>query len=110
MTTIYTTHPRYTEHDQPGHPEHAGRIRAVWQRLDESGLASRMAAVEAKAVSPELILTVHTPAYLDLLRRVSAQERMMRLDNDTYAGFESLDIAQLSAGGAVDTVDGVLSG
>ena len=32
MKTIYVTHPRYTEHDQPTHPEHAGRIRAVWQR------------------------------------------------------------------------------
>jgi len=110
MTTLYTTHPRYTEHDQPGHPEHAGRIRAVWKRLDESGLAARMMAVEAKAVSPELILTVHTPAYLALLQRVSAQERMMHLDADTYAGFGSLEIAQLSAGGAVDAVDAVLSG
>jgi acetoin utilization deacetylase AcuC-like enzyme len=110
MTTIYTTHPRYIEHDQPGHPEHAGRIRAVWKRLDESGLITRMQAVEAKAVSEELILTVHAPAYLDLLKRVSAQERMVRLDADTYAGFESLDIAKLSAGGAVDAVNAVLSG
>ena len=110
MKTIYVTHPRYTEHDQPTHPEHAGRIRAVWQRLDESGLKARMQAVEATAVSPELILTVHTPAYLDLLKRVSAQERMVRLDADTYAGPESLEIAQLSAGGAVDAVNAVLSG
>ena len=110
MTTIYTTHPRYHDHDQPGHPEHAGRIRAVWQRLDESGLKPRMQAIEAKPVSSELILTVHTPAYLDLLKRVSAQERMFRLDADTYAGFESLEIARLSAGGAVDAVDAVLGG
>ena len=32
----------------------------------------------------------------------------MRLDADTYAGSELLEIAQLSAGGAVDAVDAVL--
>ncbi len=110
MTTLYTTHPRYTEHDQAAHPEHAGRIRAVWARLDESGLRQRMQAVEVAEVSTDLILTVHTPDYLALLQRVSDQNHMMHLDADTYAGPGSLEIARLSAGGAVTAVDGVLSG
>lgn len=110
MTTIYTTHPRYTEHDQPTHSEHAGRIRAVWQRLDESGLKARMQTVAPQAVPTDLILTVHTPDYLELLQRVSAQTRTMLLDADTYAGANSLEIARLSAGGAVAAVDAVMSG
>jgi acetoin utilization deacetylase AcuC-like enzyme len=110
MTTVYTTHPRYTEHDQPTHPEHAGRIRAVWARLEESGLRDRMQAVDPVPVSDDLILTVHTPDYLDLLERVSAQSRQMHLDADTYAGHGSLEIARLSAGGAVAAVDAVLRG
>ncbi len=110
MTTIYTTHPRYVEHDLPTHSEHAGRIRAVWQRLDEAGLVSRMQAVEAQPVSEDLILTVHTPEYLELLRRVSMQDRLFRLDADTYAGPDSLEIAKLSAGGVVDALDAVLKG
>src|SRR5436190_24286981 len=110
MTTIYVTHPRYVEHDLPTHSEHAGRIRAVWQRLDENGLAARMQNAEAQPVSDAQILTVHTPEYLDLLRRVSAQERLVRLDADTYAGMDALDIAKLSAGGVVGAVDAVMSG
>lgn len=110
MTTIYTTHPRCIEHDQPTHPEHAGRIRAVWQRLNESGLSARMHAVEPQPVPTDLILTVHTPDYLELLQRVSAQPRQMQLDADTYAGANSLEIARLSAGGAVAAVDAVLGG
>ena len=110
MTTIYTTHPRCTEHDLPTHFEHAGRIRAVWQRLSESGLDARMESVEPQPVATELILTVHTPDYLDLLQRVSTQTRLMHLDADTYAVANSLEIARLSAGGAVTAVDAVLSG
>jgi acetoin utilization deacetylase AcuC-like enzyme len=110
MKTIYVTHPRYVEHDLPTHSEHAGRIRAVWQRLQENGLIERMQNAEAQPVSDAQILTVHTPEYLDLLRRVSAQERLVRLDADTYAGMDALDIARLSAGGVVDAVEAVMSG
>jgi len=110
MTTIYATHPRYTEHDFPGHPESAERIRAIWQGLDDSGVASRMQRVQAQAVDTDRVLAVHTAEYLDVLRRVGAGQRTTFLDPDTYAGPDALTIALLSAGGAVGAVDGVLGG
>ena len=110
MTTIFATHPRYTEHDYPGHPENADRIRAVWRGLDESGLSERMQSLEPHAVDTDWVLTVHTAAYLDLLRCVSDTPRTTFLDPDTYAGPDALTIALLSAGGAVGVVDRVLSG
>ncbi len=110
MTTVYATHPRYAEHDYPGHPENAERIRAIWRGLDESGLAARMRQLEAHAVDTELVLAVHAPAYLDMLRRINATPRTTFLDADTYAGPDALTIALLSAGGAVGAVDEVLSG
>ncbi|MBK9751501.1 MAG: histone deacetylase [Chloroflexi bacterium] len=110
MTTLYVTHPRFPEHDSPGHPEHAGRIRAIWQRLDETGLAARMQAVEAPSIERDLILSVHTPRYLDLLDKLSGLDRTVRLDNDTYANPWSYEIARLSAGGVVRAVDAVASG
>ncbi|MCW2650462.1 MAG: Histone deacetylase [Mycobacterium sp.] len=108
--TIYTTHPRYTEHDFPAHPEGAERIRAVWRGLDESGLATRMQRLQAQAVDESWVRTVHTAEYLELLRRVSALPRPTHLDADTYAGPDALAIALLSAGGAIDAVDRVLAG
>jgi acetoin utilization deacetylase AcuC-like enzyme len=108
--STYVTHPRYTEHDLPGHPERADRIRAIWRGLDESGLAARMRRPEPHAVDESLVLAVHTEDYLDLLRRVSAMPRTMHLDPDTYAGPGALEIALLSAGGAVVAVDTVLGG
>ena len=110
MTTVYATHPRYTEHDLPGHPESAQRIRAVWRGLDESGLSARMQPLQVQAVDTDLVLTVHTADYLDLLRRVSAMPRTTLLDADTYVGPDALTIALLSAGGAVGAVDTVLGG
>ncbi len=110
MTTIYATHPRYAEHDMPGHPEHAGRLQAVWKRLDETGLSARMRRVEASPASLELLRTVHTPAYLELLASTAAYQRLVRLDADTYVTPASYEIALLSAGGVVDAVDAVARG
>jgi acetoin utilization deacetylase AcuC-like enzyme len=110
MTTIYVTHPRYVEHDLAGHPEHAGRIRAVWKRLDEAGLTTRMRSVEATAAPVDLLRTVHTPGYLALLERIAGHERLARLDADTYVTPTSYEIALLSAGGIVDAVRAVMSG
>src|SRR5581483_8034669 len=106
----YATHPRYAEHDMHGHPENAGRIRAVWQGLDESGLTARMRSLGVQPVDFDSVLAVHTPEYVELLQQISASRRTTLLDADTYAGPGALSIALLSAGGVVGAVDAVLSG
>src|SRR5262249_44055745 len=110
MNTVYITHPRYPEHDLPGHPEHAGRIRAIWHRLDETGLAARLNRVEADLASIELLRTVHRPEYLDVLYTIPRYEHTVRLDPDTYACPTSYDIARLAAGGVVRAVEEVAAG
>ncbi|MBV8928449.1 MAG: histone deacetylase [Mycobacteriaceae bacterium] len=110
MTTVYATHPRYTEHDLPGHPENAERIRWVWRGLDESGLAPRMQRRDVQPLDADSVLSVHTVEHLAMLRRVSAAPGITHLDPDTYAGHDALTIALLSAGGAVGAVDSVLGG
>lgn len=109
VTTIYATHPRYPEHTLPGHPEHAGRIRAVWQQMED--LTARLKTVVPEAVTTELIRAVHTQDYIDILQWISASNQSnIRLDADTYADSGSYEIARLSAGGVVCAVDEVLSG
>lgn len=111
MTTIYATHPRYLEHNLPGHPEHAGRIRAVWKQLDESGLAARMAALDVQPVEKDLLLSVHTHEYLEILSWIGETQRYtVHLDADTYACPTSYDVARLSAGGVVGAISEVLGG
>ncbi|MCA9908391.1 MAG: histone deacetylase, partial [Anaerolineae bacterium] len=110
MTTLYATHPRYTEHDLESHPEHAGRIRAIWRALDDAGLSERMQRIQPEPVSDEQILSVHTPEYLDLLRKSASLTHTVRFDPDTYCNPTSFEIACLSAGGVVAAVDAVLGG
>jgi len=109
MNTAYVTHSRYPEHDLPGHPEHAGRIRAVWRRLDETKLTTRLNRLEADAAPIEMLRAVHRPEYLDLLYTIPHYEHTVRLDADTYACPTSYEIARLSAGGVIRAVQEVAS-
>jgi acetoin utilization deacetylase AcuC-like enzyme len=112
MTTLYVTHERYRDHKMQSynHPEHPGRIEAVWKVLAEAGLTERMQTIEATPVNDQQILRVHTQDHLNALKMVSGQERMLMFDQDTYALPESPDIARLSAGGIVNAVDAVMMG
>jgi len=110
VTTAYSTHPRYVEHDLAGHPEHAGRIRAIWQELDEAGLSNRLRAIEVRPLDPALARTVHTEKYLDTLARTQHFKQTARLDADTYTTPTSYEVALLAAGGVVGAVDAVLTG
>lgn len=110
MTTVYVTHPRYVEHTLPGHPENARRIQAVWDVLRQAELIERLKLIEPQPVDPDLILTVHTPEYLETLSKLASQNGLFHFDPDTYALPVSFEIAQLSAGGAVCAVDAVLRG
>ncbi|MBC7815047.1 MAG: histone deacetylase [Burkholderiales bacterium] len=110
VTTAYVTHPRYAEHNLPGHPEHAGRIQAVWHELERSNLTARMTTITPEPASEELLLTVHTLEYLQTLAWTATQDRMLHLDADTYASPTSYEIARLAAGGVVRAVDAVMRG
>ena len=110
MTTLYVTHPRCAEHDLPFHPEHAGRIRAVWKRIGESGLLERVQAVEAEPASEAQILAVHDADYLKALQASAQQGQTLHLDSDTYINPQSYEISRLSAGGVVLAADHVVTG
>jgi acetoin utilization deacetylase AcuC-like enzyme len=106
---VFVTHPRYVEHDMSGHPEHAGRIRAVWKKLESCRLKARMKHIEPQPVTDEQIRAVHTDEYLAMLNWMSGQSNIW-FDADTYAVATSPEIARLSAGGVVTAVDEVLNG
>jgi acetoin utilization deacetylase AcuC-like enzyme len=112
MTTAFVTHPRYIEHHMAGHPEHAGRIRAVWQEMEHAGLMSRVTRLEPEPIGDELIRTVHSERYIELLHWLDTNRKphMQHLDGDTYCTPTSIEVARLSAGGVVRAVDEVLSG
>ncbi len=110
MATAYVSHSSFTEHDFPRHPEHAGRIKAVWEQLSEQRLLDHFDRLSTTPASDEQILAAHSRAHLDRLIAVAQGDRITRLDQDTYALPQSLDVARLAAGAVVSAVDAVLNG
>ncbi|MFQ3565594.1 MAG: histone deacetylase [Aggregatilineales bacterium] len=110
MTIVYVTHPRFVEHDLAGHPEHAGRIRAVWQRLEEGGLTARMQKIELPLATSEQMRAVHHESYLAVLERTAGFDRTVRLDADTYVCPTSYEVARLAAGGGAAAAQAVALG
>jgi acetoin utilization deacetylase AcuC-like enzyme len=99
---------RYRDHEGPrGHPERPERLAAVGDAIAARGDA--LIPVAARAAQPEEILRVHARSHLDHLER-AARHAPVRLDPDTYLGSESLGVARLAAGGAIDLVRGVCRG
>jgi acetoin utilization deacetylase AcuC-like enzyme len=92
--------PRFEEHvTPPGHPERMERahvFNAAAARWLERG--GRSAA--PRPVSREELARVHHAAYLDRLAATAG--RAAKLDADTYTSPESLEIAALAAGAAVE--------
>jgi acetoin utilization deacetylase AcuC-like enzyme len=70
-----------------------------------------MKNIEAQFVENELLLTLHTREYLEMLAWVDeTQKQTVHLTVDTYASPTSYAVARLGAGGVVGAIDEVLSG
>jgi len=108
MITAYLTDESFTQHNFPQHPEHAGRIEAVWQQLSAAGLSYQLQRIEPTAAADEQILAVHTEDHLQRLVAVAQGDRMARLDPDTYALPASPKVARLAAGAVIGAVDALL--
>ena len=109
MTTAYVTDARFSEHSFPRHPEHAGRIQAVWKAFNAAGLKERLLPVDATPASDKQMLAVHSTDHLNQLAAISQQEKMVWIDQNTYALPASLGIARLAAGGVINMIDAVVA-
>ena len=110
MTTAYATDARFTEHDFARHPEHAGRIEAVWRELAAAGLRDQLLPVTARAASDEQLLAAHSASHLKRLAAISRQDKAVLIDQDTYALPDSFGIARLAAGAVIQAIDAALAG
>jgi acetoin utilization deacetylase AcuC-like enzyme len=110
MPTAYITDSRFERHNLEGHPEHAGRLRAIQRRMGEAGLLERLTHLEASPATDEDLRAVHSPAYLDRLATTAKQPDGVMFGPDTYVQPESFAIARLAAGAVLRAVDAVMQG
>ncbi len=110
MTTGLVYDERFLAHRAPyEHPEHPGRLAAIWRRLGEEGLAGRCELVPAREATREELGAIHTAAHIAAVE-ATARVDFVQLDPDTYACRDSALAARLAAGGLADLVSAVAAG
>jgi len=104
----YLRHPSSFEHDTGGHPENAGRLRAIEAALEQRDWLG-LDVAEAPAATLDQLLRVHPLAHIEAIEELSARGGGM-IDMDTVASAGSYVAALHSAGAAVAAVDAVMGG
>jgi acetoin utilization deacetylase AcuC-like enzyme len=107
--TILAWSDRFLGHDTGEHVEHPGRARAIKARLAGAGLLARATDMYVQSVPMRLLEQVHDLSYLNALDRF-AQQGGGWIDNDTFVGVDSVEVAKLAAGAASEVVRQVITG
>lgn len=103
--------PRFFRHRSgayhPERPERLDSARAAIERASrEAGYS--FAPVVPRAATDDELLRVHGTQFIEWLRTLRGDQGY--LDADTYVGPESVEVAELAAGGCVAMVDAMLDG
>lgn len=100
---------RFLDHDEPGHPENARRLRAVIAALEQSGILDELTRIEGRAASDSEIKAVHRPALMEQLQILS-YEGGGYIDGDTYVSSDSWAAASLASGAVLCATEAVMAG
>lgn len=98
---------------EPGehHPEAPGRIRAIVDSLQTSGLDKSCVRLEQRAVTDDEVRLAHTDGYLKtVLREIDGSSSGQLSTGDTNFGPQSLSVARHATGGLLNAVDSVIDG
>ncbi|GLT26884.1 hypothetical protein SLA2020_019240 [Shorea laevis] len=102
--------------DGEPHPENPNRIKAIWNKLQNSGTSQRCVTLNAKAVEDKLIQAVHSKNHNNLIRNISSKvfdsrrNRIASKLNSIYFNEGSSEAAYLAAGSVVEAAEKVAKG
>lgn len=110
MTAFLYTHPDCERHELSRHPERPERLRAVIDRLIQSGLTEELNVVLAEEIDDASLMLAHTREHVQKINDAEPATQVIRLDPDTYMSPGSLRASKLAAGACKSAVQDVLSG
>jgi len=101
----------YLKHDTgAGHPERPERLTAILDGLQRKGVLDQLVRLKPTAASTQWITTVHTPEYVERVRK-SCQAGIGYVDTpDAPSSRDSYDVALHAAGGVQAAIDAVMEG
>ena len=94
----------------PGHPERPERLLAIVKRLEEKDLLSKLVRVKPLRAGPEWITAIHTPQYVEQVRKACREGARCLDAGDTPISADSYEAAVQAAGGVLAAVDAVMEG
>ncbi len=92
------------------HPEHEGRLIAIVDHLQKSGLWENLLHVRPGPAEVQWIQRVHTEAHVRFVREMCERGTGVLDQGDTRVCKESYEIALLAAGGVLAGIDVVMTG
>lgn len=95
-------------HFENGHPERPERVEVIREALGKAGYWDSFPKVSPIKLTDDLIESVHSPAYLNVLEMISSKAG--HLDADTYTTHASWQLAQETAGGAAALASAIWDG
>ena len=109
--TGFVYHPHATRHRTgPGHPECAGRLQAIIERLEECGALDDAERHEPAPAAVDQIAAIHAETYIRHVEKACREGASMVDTEDTAISADSYSAALLAAGGALDAVDRLMDG
>ncbi|MCD6387895.1 MAG: histone deacetylase [Desulfobulbaceae bacterium] len=105
ITIIYDS--QFLKHDTGGgeHPEVAERMQVIENQLRNGALASSLLYEQPQPADRRWLLTFHTEAWLFRFEEATLSGRTYIGHPDNQIGFETYDIALLSAGAGLKGID-----
>ncbi|WZZ37141.1 hypothetical protein YC2023_020542 [Brassica napus] len=107
------------KHDTPDgedHPECPNRIKAIWAKLQLTGLAQRCAVLGGSKAEDKHLQLVHTKEHVNLVKRLSTKKKDSRRNkiasklDSVYLNGGSSEAAYLAAGSVVEVAEKVAEG
>ncbi|XP_009772785.1 histone deacetylase 5-like isoform X2 [Nicotiana tabacum] len=101
--------------DDNRHPESPNRIRAIWKKLQYSGVTNRCLILNAKEARDKDIELVHTKGHINLIKQISSEKfsrrkRTLEEFNSIYFNEGSSEAAYLAAGSVIEVAEKVAEG
>lgn len=104
---LLVTSERFEEHvTPPGHPERMERAR-VFTAVSDRRIKAGARAIAPRPATRDELARVHDAEYLDALAMIAG--RAVSLDADTYTSPESMEVAALAAGAAIQAAEHALA-
>ncbi|KAG8388723.1 hypothetical protein BUALT_Bualt02G0155000 [Buddleja alternifolia] len=102
--------------DEEYHPENPNRIRAVWDKLNASGVAQRCVVLNAKKAKDHQLALVHSKSHIELIKTISSTNFAPRIEkiaakyDSIYFNGGSSEAANLAAGSVIEAAVKVAKG